>query len=222
MAPEAPETPTLDLRGRSPDWLIPYKSIDLELQRRGRVRVIVPREGMANDIQLWAELKGYRITKKFIHRAGIEIELEIPKEATADSKELPKEILHERRLQSISAKISDPIFRVDIILASRDTYRITAKIASHEELINRIVSVTGRRSMYVEVEYTSQKIRFELLLRRGEVVGAVLSIDDTVYLGGDALKKFDELVASRDVELSVRATIIDEELIERLEAVATR
>lgn len=222
MAPEAPEIPILDLRGRSPDWLIPYKSIDLELQRKGRVRVIVPREGMANDIQLWAELKGYRITRKFIHHAGIEIELEVPRETAAESRESPKEILQESMLQSISAKIMDPIFRVDIILASRDTYRMSVRAVSYEELINRIVSVVGQKSMYVEVESAKQKIRFELLLRRGEVMGAVLSIDTTVYLGRDALRKFDELVASREVELSVRATVIDEELIERLEVVAAK
>jgi len=215
-------------------WILPYARIERALREKGSAKVILSGEGEATDLQVWAALRGYRVARSLRTAVGIEVVLEAPREQAppaapraastpaggqaAGQAGGPQRVEARAtgdRLEEVSARMEDPLFRVDLLLASTPGRGGEASAPTSVEAIAKIASEQAGSGKCAHVEAThSSGARFEMLACEGRVEGIVAETGGGKLRGSRALEELSGLL--REGRVSYQVRIVDRGFVEKL------
>jgi len=196
----------IDLRAYDLSLTIPFREIEEELVEKGVVSVVLPPQIPVDDIVLWAKLKGYLIeTRPGVN--SVEVILRVSSGAEVDS--------NLRRLDAISKKLRDPLFRVDLVLASRKSGQYVIRASTIHDIISYVDEKLGPGCKHLVLKGEETALEAEVLACLDGIIGIIASIGGKAYAGHEALNAVSAAMEGGS-SLSVRVTIIDEDLVDRV------
>jgi hypothetical protein len=223
---------TVDAAARR--WVIPFSKIERVLREKGAVKVILAGEGEATDVEVWARVRGYRVARSLRTAAGIEVVLEAPR-AKPQEAAPPGEAREraaprpgaapaaaggagrrgEEAVERVSERMVDPLFRVDLLLASVSTRQGELKAPTSVEAIARIASEAAGSGQcaHVEAQHDSGA-SLEVLVCEGRVEGIVLEAGGEKLRGSKALERAGGLLEKG--KLTYRIRVVPRDFVERL------
>lgn len=232
---------TVDATGRR--WILPYRRIERVLEEKGSVKVLLPGEGEATDLQVWAHSRGYRVVRSLRTAVGMEVVLEAPKakpeekpaeaarpapaRAPASEKTAPSAasarptprglagIEARSDLDKVSQRMEDPLFRVDLLLASLSTRQGELRGPTSVEALARLATEAAGSGQCAHVEASHESgARIELLVCQGRVEGILAESSEAKARGSEALNLASRLLESGRVTYRVR--VVPREFVEKL------
>lgn len=227
---------TVDATGRR--WILPYRRIERILEEKGSVRVLLPGEGEATDLQVWAHSRGYRVVRSLRTAVGMEVVLEAPRAkpeerpaparapapgrptspAAGGARPAPRGPVRVEAgsdLDKVSQRMEDPLFRVDLLLASLSTRQGELRGPTSVEALAKLAAETAGPGQCAHVEASHESgARIELLVCQGRVEGLVAEAGDAKARGGEALNLASRVLESGRVTYRVR--VVPREFVEKL------
>ena len=123
-----------------------------------------------------------------------------------------------RMLDVVSERMADPLFRVDLLLASTSTRAGDTKTPTTLEALARLASeASSSGCAYMEATHSSGA-KLELLTCRGSLEGVILYRDNEErLLGSKALEEASKVLSS-DGRLEYRVMSVDKSFVDKLKA----
>lgn len=237
-----PKTITLDDMG----WVIPFKRLEMELSKNKEITLVVANEGLAEDIRSWAKFRGYQITRDWWVQKTYRITIKMPEKKAEPEKKPPKPAAKPAEekpaakpkakekpkakiegfniaatITTVSQKMQDPVFKAQLLLGGKSTFRIRKPLpAKLQDLLKEVSSRAGGECVNLDISVPAENInRISLMVCRDTIYGIVLRYGDgKVVAGAQAYEVVRKELSQMKGQAVLVATVVERSFIRSLEA----